>query len=49
MSLILFEKIFGIKMQERRENTGDRSKSEEALANADLDDLLLTQEANQQI
>ena len=48
-SLLLFEKIFGIKMQEKRENTGDRDKSEELLADADLDKLLLTQGANLKI
>ena len=48
-SLRLFEKMFGIKVQERRENTVDREQYEDLRSNADLDKLRLTQEANQLI
>jgi hypothetical protein len=48
-SLRLFEKIFGVEVQERRENTANQDQYEDLLADADLDKLRLTQEANQQI
>jgi len=48
-SLRLFEKIFGIKVQERRDNIGKQDRREDLLADADLDGLRLTQEANLQI
>jgi hypothetical protein len=49
LSLRLFEKIFGIKVEERRENTANRDQYKAFIASVDLDKLRLTQTANQQI
>jgi hypothetical protein len=48
-SLRLFEKIFGIKLQERRENTIKRDQYSEFLHGMDLDIIGVAQKKNREI